>query len=297
MTALGLLGAVVVVVLRVWLLPAQRDNDTGLFSGNVPVILLTLLMVVALAVLAVLVRKVPRKEIAGKSSLILAMVALAAGGAFLLTGVVDVWTALRPQVVPVEVTLSMRLLWVQRVFCLLSGAALVHLGLLLASENATRRGIAQWSMLAPVVWMWLVLANYEMSSASMVRLTNGYFTLMTYISELLFLFYFARYMAGVGKVGVGVMLLFSSSATLFALSGPVVKMITHLMQDSAAYEAAGVANNWGLDLAVGLLALTTAATLCHSLSSPSEDKAEEVGSIEAVPDTESVWEPDEFNEA
>ena len=71
-------------------------------------------------------------------------------------------------------------------------------------------------------------------TGSMVRLSDGFFTLGTYIFELLFLFYFARYMAGVGKVGAGMLLLFSCGATLFAISTPVTKMLMYLLQDVEA---------------------------------------------------------------
>lgn len=273
MAALGLLGAGAVVVLRVWLMPALRDNDTGLFTSNNVVIILTLLMVVALAVLAILMRGTPGEEKADKGSLLLAMVALVAGVAFLFNGALDIWSVLRTDNMPADTARLLPILqWLQRVFCLLSGAALIHLGLLLASDKPT--GMAQWSLLAPVVWMWLLLANYEMNAASMVRLTSGYFTLMTYIAELLFLFYFARYIAGVGKVGDGMMLLFSSAASLFAISTPVVQIVTHLMQDSAAYEAAGVADNMALDLVVGLLALTVSITLCQRFSAALAEESE-----------------------
>ena len=47
MTALGGLGAVAIVLLRVWISPSQRDMDTGLFATNWPVIGLMLLILLA----------------------------------------------------------------------------------------------------------------------------------------------------------------------------------------------------------------------------------------------------------
>ncbi len=274
MMGLGVLGAVAVTVLRVWVFPASRDIDTGLFVSNFPVIILTLLIVLALAALTFVVRGGPRQEITGKSSLTLSVAALAVGAALAVTGVADLWKLLSERK-PVEAGTEMLvgLQWLQYIFCLLGGVALVRLGLMLASESATRRGMAQWSLLAPVLWMWLVLANYEMSYASMVRLSDGFFPLMSYIFELLFLFYFARYMAGVGKVGVGTLLLFSGGAVTFAISTPAVKMIMYLLRDGEAYMASGATGV--LDLAVGLLALTVSITLCQSLSVPSANVSEE----------------------
>ena len=279
MTALGALGAVVTILLRVWVFPASRDIDTGIFASSAGVIILTLLVTAALVALVFLMRGGPRQEIAGKSSLSLAVALLAVGAAFAFTGVADLWQAFVDRK-PVEEGGEMMVIlqWMEKIFCLLGGVALVRLGLRLASEGVTRRGIAQWSLLAPVLWIWLVLANYEMSYASMVRLSNGYFTLMSYIFELLFLFYFARYMAGVGKVGSGTLLLFSGGATMFAISAPAAKMIMYLLQDSEAYMAAGATGI--LDLAVGLLALVVSITLCQSLSAPPVKAAEEEEPVE-----------------
>lgn len=272
MTALGLLGAVAATVLRVWVFPAQQDMDTGLFVSNTTVIVMMLAIVGALAALTFVTRGGPRQEITGKPSLLLSVVLLAVGAALSVTGIADIFTALGEKPLVETAAWSLVMGWAQRLFCLLGGVALVRLGLLLASESATRRGIAQWSVLAPVLWMWFVLANYEMSYASMVRLSDGFFTLGTYIFELLFLFYFARYMAGVGKVGAGTLLLFSCGATLFAISTPVTKMLMYLLQDVEAY---AVGTTGVLDLAVGVLALVVSITLCQSLSAPSAEVAEE----------------------
>ena len=158
-------------------------------------------------------------------------------------------------------------------FCLLGGVALVRLGLNLASEGATRRGMSQWGMLAPVLWVWFTLANYEMSYSSMVRLSDGFFTLSMYIMEMLFLLFFARYIAGVGKVGYGTLLFFSSGATLFVLSAPLVRLAMYLLQDGEAFAAAGAAGV--LDLAIGMLALAVSVTLCQSLSATPVAEAED----------------------
>ena len=123
----------------------------------------------------------------------------------------------------------------------------------------------------------------------MVRLSDGFFTLAMYIMEMLFLFFFARYIAGVGKVGYGTLLFFSAGATLFVLSAALVRVLMYLLQDGEAFAAAGAA---GIpDLMVGLLALTVSITLCQSLSAsasrPSGD-FEEDGGFPADSEEESV---------
>lgn len=281
MMAIGGLGAVLVVLLRVWLAPAQRDIDTGLFATNLPVIGLMLALLLVLGGCVYLTRGGSRQEIEGKPSLVLSVVLLAAGGAMAVFAALEMvtWLGLfsggaqmtdtAEPVAPLG-TLLPRL---QTVFCLLGGVALVHLGLNLASEGATRRGMSQWGMLAPVLWVWFTLANYEMSYSSMVRLSDGFFTLSMYIMEMLFLLFFARYIAGVGKVGYGTLLFFSSGATLFVLSAPLVRLAMYLLQDGEAFAAAGAAGV--LDLAIGMLALAVSVTLCQSLSATPVAEAED----------------------
>lgn len=282
MMALGLLGAAAVVVLRVWVSPSERDIDTGLFSTNLPVIALMLILLLLLGGGVFITRGGMRQEITGKPSLTLAIALLAAGSAMTLFAVAEILARLG--VIPfytvtsaaseAETLVGVLLPQLQSVFCLLGGVVLIRLGLMLASEGATRRGMIRWGLLAPVLWMWLTLANYEMSYASMVRLSDGFFTLGMYIMEMLFLLYFARYIAGVGKVGFGTMLFFSAGTTLFALSAPLVRLAMYLLQDGEAYAAAGAAGL--LDLMVGLLALAVSTTLYQSLSAvPVVEKEEE----------------------
>ncbi|MBR3778331.1 MAG: hypothetical protein IKL13_01225 [Clostridia bacterium] len=281
MTALGGLGAVAIVLLRVWISPSQRDMDTGLFATNWPVIGLMLLILLALGACVYLTRGGSRQEITGKPSLVLSMTLLAVGGALTLFAAVEMLARLgvlpfgtaAANAADVAAPLGTLLPWLQWAFCLLGGVALVGLGLKLASEGVTRRGMSRWGVLAPVLWVWFTLANYEMSYASMIRLSDGFFTLGMYIMEMLFLFFFARYIAGVGKVGFGTLLFFSSGATLFALSAPLVRLAMYLLQDGEAFAAAGAAGV--LDLAIGLLALAVSITLCQSLSAAPASETEE----------------------
>lgn len=274
MAGVGCLGAVALVLLRVWVMPAQRDIDTGLFAPNVFVIVLSCVMLAVLGALVFIMRGGPRREIVGKPSLVLSVVLLVVGAIMVLMGGLDLWTAFRTPSYD-DVSVIVRALpWLQTVFCVLGGLALAMLGLRLASEGGIRRGMAQWSLLLPVLWSWFVLANYEMSPDSMVRVTDGgFFTLAMYIMEMLFLFRFTSYVAGVGRNGVGSVLFFSAGATVFALSNPLVSLLMYLLQDVEAASAAGAGGL--VDLAVGVLALTVTITLCQSLSAPVEEEASE----------------------
>ena len=67
MVAFGGLGALLVVVLRVWIVPAQRDMDTGLFTSNMLVIGLMLVLLAAMGAVMFLMRDHSRREITGNS--------------------------------------------------------------------------------------------------------------------------------------------------------------------------------------------------------------------------------------
>lgn len=303
MVALGGLGALLVVVLRVWIVPAQRDIDTGLFTSNLLVIGLMLALLAALGAVAFLMRDNARREIVGSSALALSTVLLIVGGGMVLHGVVELLARLNivtfysvdQQWIFGETPMVQVILpWVQTVLSILGGVAFVLCGLNVASEGGTRRGISKLGLLVPVLWMWFVLANYMITYVSMVRITEGFFTVAAYVMELLFLFRFAGYMAGVGKHSVGSMLFFSCGAALFALSAPLVRLLMHLLQEADAAVAAGAAGP--LDLFVGVLALTVSVTLCQSLSvSPASEEEESVewsGPEDVDPDVELVEDED-----
>lgn len=278
-TALSFLGALAMVALRTWFMPAQRDIDTGLFANNIPVIIMSLLLLVLFGFFAYSLRYGVRQEIVGRPSLLLSVVLMAVGAGVALNCAAELMGHLGlleygvNYAAATPTPLSNGMLWAQSLCGLLGGVALVRLGWMLASEGATRRGMGQWSMLAPVLWVWLTLANYMMSYASMVRVSDGFFILMMYVSEMIFLFIFARYIAGVGRVSNGFLLFCSCTATLFALSTPVVRMVMYLMEDSEAYAAAGQAGI--VDLAIGVLALAVGVTMSQSLSIPPAEEEDE----------------------
>lgn len=292
MAGIGGLGAVMVTLLRVWVFPAQRDVDTGFFSSPLIMIGLMLVMLAALGALAFLLRGRARCEVKGGAALGLSTVLLLVGAVVSVCNVVDALAHLGliefsgvSQTARVEETVALQLVlpWLQIVCGILGGIALVRLGLRLASEGGTRRGMMRLSLLAPVLWMWFVLANYVMSYASLIRITDGFFTLATYILEMMFLFHFAGYIAGVGRSNVSGLLFLSSGTALFALSVPLVRLAMYLLQDSGAYAASGAAGI--ADLAVGVLALVVSISLAQGLSAPPEEK-----SVESDPAEEgAVW--------
>lgn len=268
------------VLLRVWILPADRDWDTGLFAGNAVTVGFMLLCVAVQLVLSFTLPK-RRQEIRGRSGLPLAVTLLLAGivlGVVGVLGLFEVLTTRTPSVTASKVLAALQLL--EAVFAVLGGASLVRMGLVLVSEGGIRQGMAQWSALAPVVWMWFRLAAYEASFSGTVRMSDSFYHFVMFIMELVFLFKLARYTAGVGQAGLRSMMFWSAGTVLFALSAPLVRLGMYLLQDSEAYlvgQQVGVA-----DAAIGVLALTVSFSLWHHTPhSPREElSADEESSAE-----------------
>lgn len=253
---------VAVVALRAWLLPSVRDWETGLFTPNNYVMMFMTVCLAAMAVLGYLAAG-PRHEIVGAGCKTMAIALLLSGTVLIATEGFACYGSMLTlrDVAQIEgqPLLTAALAVAQNVFGVLGGIALIVLGLRMLSEGATRRGISQWSALIPVVWMWLRLVNYEVSYASMVRLSDSFYGLLMIILELVFLFKLARYVSGVGRMRTGVMAFYALATAVFSLSSPVVRLIMFLLGDSTAYEAhhlAGVA-----DFALGLVAASMGASL------------------------------------
>ena len=260
MTYVGVGGTAVVMLMRLWLLPAAADWETGLFTSNYWVIALMVGALIALLVMNYLSGPF-RREITGTPASVVALASLLMGvvmtgiGAWdllCLYGVVDGGKAL--EIGPTLPTL-------EYAFCVLGGVAMIRLGLALLSEGGTRRGIAQWSILAPVMWIWFRLIGYEMSYASMVRIEDNFFGFVMLIVEMLFLFRVARYASGIGRVSAGSLMFHAMATTLFAVSGPLVRLGMYLLQDHMAYDAYHLAGP--LDITVGIFALVVGLSLLH----------------------------------
>ena len=289
MCRLGVVATVAVILMRVWLVPTAADWQTGLFDNNYWVMGVMLLALVALAVMGRLAGPA-RREIGGRGALWVALASLLAGLVLAVTGGIALLRYYGVLVADTVVERSVMNL-LEHVFALLGGAALIRFGLALMSEGATRRGIAQWSILAPVMWMWFRLINYEMSYASMVRIEDNFFGFVMLILEMLFLFRLARYASGIGRVSAGSMQWYSMAAAVFAVSGPLTRVIMYLLGDNMAYDAYYLAGP--VDMAMGVLALVLGVALVNgtvpiqpSVSDTPEERVEEDAS--AVASAESL---------
>jgi len=102
------------------------------------------------------------------------------------------------------------------------------------------------------------LVNYEMSYNSLARLEDGFFGFGMLVVELLFLFKFARYIAGVGIVRSGFMVFYAASTALFSLSAALVSVYFYLVNDGMSVTAHSL--TCPADFAVGALALVVGIT-------------------------------------
>lgn len=272
MLGIGVVTTLLTIVMRVWLMPVVMDWETGLFPANYTVSGMMLLALVALCVLGFLVGG-ERREVVGMPAFGFGGVSLLAGATLAVTMVAELLSTVGKMfVIPQDEVLTVVLSYVQSLFGVLGGITLVVLGIRLFSEGGTRRGIVRLAMLTPVLWMWFRLVNYEMSHASLVRLEDSFFGFVMLIMEMLFLYKLACYVAGVGKLSTGSLLFYSLGTAIFALSGPVVRLIAYLQNDTAAYDAslATVA-----DFGIGLLALVVAWTIASSARDQLAEVAEE----------------------
>lgn len=289
---LGGIGALAVILLRAILTPTLRDPETGRFLPGWGIIALMLIITAALVLLA---RRVePRRvDIHGKAVAPLSVICLLTGAVLGLNGL---WGVFNGLLYGFGATTRMAtLLSVLTVaFSLLAGVSLISWGLQISSEAGTRIGMISWSGLAPVLWMWVRLTGYEMSYASAVHLSDGFYDFAMFIAELLFLFKLARFASGIGNTRPGSLMAYASATALFALSAPAVRLCLYLMGDTEAYLASGVASL--PDFMIGALALCFAWGLRVSAATEDQLSAPDSSgssSNSAAPASETVSSPEE----
>lgn len=276
----GSIGAAVLLVLRVALMPLLRDADTGHFNSNLPALLFLVVMLSAMAVAAYLTPR-ERVEIPASRALPTALSGILAGVALGVLALTETFRWLFSGVLPppgqIQLnTLTQLVMYAMLLFGILGAVALVLWGLRVASEGGTRRGMSAFGALAPVMWTWCRLAWYEMSYASTVGWSEKAYDFLMVIFEMLFLFKLARFVSGIGKASTGELLLYAMATAMFALSGPLVRVCLYFTAGAEAYlasELAGLA-----DLGIGLLALTFAWSLVRGYrEAPPMLKEEEEG--------------------
>ncbi len=283
MVWLGPIFMVVALVLRVLAMPLIRDTDTGRFITDWGVVLFMTAALVVLAVPALLLRVAP-PAMGRRGTMLLSLTTIGAGGVLALSCLWDVWMLLSKGQQPLPSTamtgaVGVVTMWLMLLCGLLGGVALVLWGRRLAAQGATCNGMGPAVMLAPVLWMWLRLARYEMSYASAVGLSETFYDVLLFVFLLLFLYKLARYVVGVDTPCIGSLLFFAQGTVLFALSGTLTRACMYLAGDSEAYLASRLAG-WP-DFALGLLALVFGGVLVYrAMTASAKHHIVDVSSVE-----------------
>lgn len=276
----GAVGAALLCVLRVALVPILWDSDVGHFAVNLPAMISLSVALVAMAVMAFYT---PREhmDIPESRALPTALAGILAGGALGAITLYEAFCWMIGGVLPPPgqmqfSMLTMLLLYGMLVFGILGAVAIVLLGLQVASEGGTRRGMRSFSVLAPVLWAWCRLAWYQMSYTSTVGWSEKSYDFLMVIFELLFLFKVARMVSGIGKSTIGEVLFYAMAAAMFSLSGPLVRVCLYFIGGADIYSSgnlAGVA-----DFGIGVFALVFACSLVRGYreNPPFKSKPEEV---------------------
>lgn len=273
----GVLGTVLLSVLRVALMPQLWDTDTGRFAVNVPAMLF---VAVSLVLMAVLALRTPREriDIPLSRALPTGAAAIAAGGLLGITALYDAFRWLIGGTVPAPGQIQLNLLtkfvmYGMLVFGVLGAVMLVLWGLQVVAEGGTRRGMSTFGALAPVMWAWCRLAWYEMSYASTVGWSEKGYDFLMVIFELLFLFKLARLVSGVGKASPGEVLCYAFASSMLALSGLAVRICLYFAGNADAYltsNLVGVA-----DLGFGVFALIFGLSLVRAYHENTAKASEE----------------------
>ncbi len=288
MTAAALLLTVAIFSLRVLLMPSLRDADTGRFVMNIPALAVLVGGLLLLLVAAFCLPRV-RVDVGEAQALSVSTVMILTG---VVLGIVNVYDAvcwviggeLPPPAQMQESTLTMIVLVGMLVFGVVGAVSLICFGLEIAAQGGTHVGMRGFSVLTPVIWVWLRLAWYEMSYATSIGWSERVYDFLTVIFLMLFLFKLARFATGIGKADVGMLLFYALATAVLTLSGVFTRIGLYFTVDAEAYHVGvlvGVA-----DAFFGILALLLAWALvwaCRALpvpTQPQDDLTEE----DALPD-------------
>lgn len=278
----ALLMAAVVTVLRVVLV---TQAETMWFQyGMIGVLVVTML------VMTVLVNKKrePLPTVGGVFLIPGAVLSMLCGSVMLVTTIYDGWMWLTKGETPppndrILGNVDAFMLICAIVFGILGGIFLVQLGLQWVSDNGSVAGRFRLMALAPVLWVWMRLARYEMSYASAVSIGQSFYDFMMLIAALLFFFAFARYVSGVGTRSPKQLLTFALCTGLLSLSGPLTRFGLYLTNELDGVLASQLAGP--TDLCVGLFALYVAFALAFA-------RPQETANVAGEAETEPGQQPE-----
>ncbi len=275
-----------VTVLRCVLTPLMQSMDTGMFAFNYVIMGVMLAAFAAVGILLYTDRNhLPALPFVKAPWLLpVAVLMMVLGLVVLVVSVIQLYqwsangVAPPPGGVPSgpaeRVTLFLSL-----ALGILSGVYFMRLGFFYLSENEEVRGAYPLWALAPVFWIWMRLARYEVSYASAVGIHESFFDFAMLLCAMLFLFAFARQMSDVGG-NPWKTVWFGCMTVIMTVSGTLSRVVFFLLGQGDAYrtgQLAGVP-----DFAVGCLAVAFLLywVLTPQQAIPSEEKIEAVSVTE-----------------
>ena len=259
----------VVTVLRIVLTPHMQDTHTGTFRLSYWVIGIMTLTVVILLVLTRLYNRRPQ-IVRGGLLMPASLSAMLFGAILLVSSIFDFWLwIVPPHVTPppnerLIGTLDGVALFLTLLFGIIGGLFFIRVGLQWIADSTSRSGVYRLWALAPVAWIWMRLARYEMSYASAVDVSESFYDFVMLIFTLLFLFSFSRFVSGIGEKPPRMLLFFSLCTGLFSISGTVTRFVMYLIGSNDAYRASELAGF--ADFAVGVFAFCLACSQVIAVS-------------------------------
>ncbi len=140
-------------------------------------------------------------------------------------------------------------------FGLCSGVFLILQGFCSTAQSQGNPTMLKWLSLTPILWMWFRLARYEISTASIIDISESFFEFATLVTSLLFYLQLARYLTKVGTKPKNGLLIFSLFTVIICFSGTPLTLYKLATSSTVSSLLTALVDNM-----TGLLALSVALT-------------------------------------
>ena len=267
-------GTVLLAVLRILILPTTQFGFGGRFGISYVVVVAAVGVILGLLVLGWRRRGTAYAAMTGRRLFVAAIGAVGVGGFLAVREAFDIWTwfakgELPPPTVHLSGAVAGGMLVCEMVFGLLAAGILIYMGLTWLSKGVMMAEKFRLAALAPVLWMWMRLGRYMLSYTSAVEIRQSFYNFAMFLFELLFLYAFARYVAGVGK-SPRFLPVYAAVCGTMAMSGAIAAAVLGVLGEADAYKVtqlAGVS-----DFVLGLFAWAVLVAL--KKADPSDDPSE-----------------------
>ena len=264
---LGLFGVLLFSVLRVLLLSADTDAETGAYHASYGLIALLVVFLGGVGALVFTLRE-PRTPFSPQQTAAPALVAMLAGAVVLMSSLFELFVFVGEGIAPAPMqTVSNAVdgvcLWGALLSGVGGGAALTVQGLRMMNGRKPSM-LLQAALILPVFWLCFRLARYLLSYLGAMNMAQTFYDYAMMIMQVLFLYYFVSYVGGARQCAERWLLFSTVGASVCSLSNVATRLFAFLDNNSSAFAASQLAGF--ADAAVGALALVTAISLMRSPS-------------------------------